>query len=62
MISIRSGRARRAPAIWRSAIAFARGARTGVLMIRIPAAVSTAPNAAVNVASRSRMRNLKLSA
>ena len=41
----------------RSAIAFARGARTGVLMMRISSAVKTASKAAVNLASRSRMRN-----
>jgi hypothetical protein len=46
-------------AIHLSAIAFAQGARTGVLMIRTPAAVSTASNAAVNLASRSRIRNFK---
>lgn len=39
-----------------------RGARTGVLMIRILVAVSTASNAAVNLASRSRIKNLKPSA
>ena len=43
----------------RSAIALARGARTGVLMMRMSMAVKTASNAAVNLASRSRMRNRK---
>ena len=43
----------------RSAIAFARGARTGVLMILMSMAVKTASKAAVNLASRSRMRNRK---
>ena len=43
----------------RSAIALARGARTGVLMMRTSMAVNTASNAAVNLASRSRMRNRK---
>ena len=43
----------------RSAIALARGARTGVLMMRMSVAVNTASNAAVNLASRSRMRNRK---
>ena len=38
---------RRALPTQRSAIAFARGARTGALMIRMPAAVNTASNAAV---------------
>ena len=36
--------------------------RTGVWMIRAPIAVNTASNAAMNLASRSRIRNLKLSA
>jgi hypothetical protein len=40
-------------AIQRSAIAFARGVRTGVLTIRTPMAVHTASNAVVNLASRS---------
>ena len=40
-------------AIHRSQIAFARGAWTGVLIIRMPAAVKTASNAAVYLASRS---------
>jgi Malate/L-lactate dehydrogenase len=39
------------------AIAFARGARTGVLMIRTPSAVNTASDDAVNLASRSRIKN-----
>ena len=43
----------------RSAIAFALGARTGVLMIRMSMAVNTASKAAVNLLSRSRMRNRK---
>ena len=46
-----------APPTQRSAIAFARGARIGVLMIRTPIAVNTASNAAVNLASRSRITN-----
>jgi len=62
MISIRSRHSQRALAIQRSAIAFAWGARTGVLIIRAPAAASTTSNAAVNLASRSRIRNLKPSA
>jgi hypothetical protein len=41
----------------RSAIALARGARTGVLSTLTSIAVKTASSAAVNVASRSRMRN-----
>ena len=41
----------------RSAIAFARGACGGVRSTSIPAAVNTASKAAVNFASRSRMRN-----
>ena len=43
----------------RSAIAFARGARTGVFSISSPAAANTASNMAVHFASRSRTRNLK---
>ena len=43
----------------RSAIALARGARTGVLMMLMSMAAKTASNAAVNLASRSRMRNRK---
>ena len=62
MISIRSRHSRRALAIHLSAIAFARGARTGALMIRTPTAASTASNAVVNLASRSLIKNLKLSA
>ena len=41
----------------RSAMALARGARTGVLMMRMSVAVKTASNAVVNLASRSRIRN-----
>jgi hypothetical protein len=41
----------------RSAIALARGACTGVLMMRMSGVVKTASNAAVNLASRSRIRN-----
>ena len=52
----------RALAIQRSAIAFARGAWTGVLMIRRPIAVNTASNALVNLVSRSRIKNFKPSA
>ena len=43
----------------RSAIALARGARTGVLMMRMLTVVKMASNAALNLASRSRMRNRK---
>ena len=48
---------RRALAIHRSQIAFARGAWTGVAMILMPAAVKTASNASVYLASRSLIRN-----
>ena len=41
----------------RSAVAFALGARSGVLMMRMPAPVNTASNAAVNLLSRSRIKN-----
>ena len=44
------------------AIAFARGARTGVLMIRTPVAVNTPSNTVMNLASRSRIKNLRPSA
>jgi len=43
----------------RSAIALARGARTGVLMVLTSMAVKTASKAAVNLLSRSRIRNAK---
>lgn len=42
----------------RSQTAFARGARTGVLMTLTPSAASTASKEAVNLVSRSRMTNL----
>jgi hypothetical protein len=41
----------------RSAIAFARGVRTGVLIMVMSTAEMTASKAVVNRASRSRMRN-----
>ena len=59
MTRIRSKSSRRMLPTNRSAMAFARGARTGVLMIWIPASAKTASNMAVNLASRSRMRNRK---
>src|ERR1700734_739145 len=62
MISIRSRHSRRVLAIHLSAIAFARGARTGFLMIRRPTPAKTASNAAVNLASWSRIRNFSPSA
>src|SRR5215472_4804565 len=43
VMSMRSGHSCRAPEIRLPAIKFARGARTGVLMIPIPAAAGTAP-------------------
>ena len=48
--------------IQRSQIAFARGAWTGVLIIRLPAAVKTASKASVYLAPRSLIRNFKPSA
>ena len=42
----------------RSAYAFARGDRTGVLITRVPFPAKTSSNAAVNLLSRSRIRNL----
>lgn len=53
---------RRAVPTQRSAIAFARGARTGVLMIRTPREVNTSSKTLMYLASRSRMRNLTCSA
>lgn len=50
---------RRALAIHLSQIAFARGAWTGVVMIRMSAAVKTPSNASVYLASRSLIRNFK---
>ena len=44
----------------RSAIALARGARTGVRMMRMSAPANTASKAAVNLLSRSRIRNRNL--
>lgn len=44
--------------IQRSMIAFARGARIGVLMICIPSLTKTASNMLVNFESRSRIKNL----
>src|SRR6266536_3306867 len=44
------------------AFAFARGACTGVLMMRTPMAANTESKAAVSLASRSRMRNLRVEA
>jgi transposase InsO family protein len=41
----------------RSAIAFAFGARTGVLMTRMPSLAKTSSKARVNLLSRSRIRN-----
>lgn len=45
--------------IQRSQIAFARGAWTGVLMMRTSVAVKTASNASVYLASRSLIRNFR---
>src|SRR5436190_5526984 len=59
MIRMRSSSSRRIDPTKRSAIAFARGARTGVLMILTSVAVNTASKVVVNLASRSRMRNRK---
>jgi hypothetical protein len=56
VISIRSRHSRRALAIQRSAIAFARGDRTGALTTRVPLPEKTSSNAAVNLLSRSRIK------
>ena len=57
-MSIRSRHSRRKVPITRSQMALARGARTGLLMILMPSAAKTASKEAVNLVSRSRMRNL----
>jgi hypothetical protein len=59
MIRMRSRSSRRMVPTKRSAIALARGARTGVRMILILMAVKTASKAAVNLASRSRRRKVE---
>ena len=46
----------------RSARGLAGGARTGVLMIGMPSAAKTASKDALNLVSRSRMRNLTAAA
>jgi hypothetical protein len=58
VISVRSKHSRRALATHRPAIAFARGAWTGVFTVGMPAAVKAASDAAVNVASRSRIKDV----
>src|SRR6202034_1517562 len=47
---------------YRSAKEFALGERTGVLMIRAPLPANTSSNSAVNLLSRSRIRNLNRAA
>ncbi len=59
MIRVRSRSSRRMLPTKHSAIALARGARTGVLMMLIAIAVTTASKAALDFASRSRMKNRK---
>jgi len=59
-ISIRSSSSRRTVPIQRSAIAFARGARTGVRRMRMPSLAKTASKQSVNLLSRSRIKNVKL--
>lgn len=56
---VRSRQSRRALAIQRSAMAFARGAWTGAFTIRPPIAVNAASDAAVNFVSRSRIKNFR---
>jgi hypothetical protein len=58
LISIRSSSSRRTAPTHRSAIAFARGARTGVRRMRIPSLANTASKTPVNLLSRSRINNL----
>ena len=57
MIRSQSRHSARAVRTKRSAIAFAFGARTGVLMIRMPSLAKTASKSRVNLLSRSRIRN-----
>jgi hypothetical protein len=57
-ISIRSSNSRRTVPIHRSAIAFARGARTGVRRTRMASPANTASKMAVNLLSRFRIKNL----
>src|SRR5439155_13764673 len=56
-ISVQSRHSARTVRTHRSAYAFAFGARGGVTTASIPAAANTASNAAVNLLSRSRIRN-----
>ncbi len=56
MIRRWSRHSRRGVPMKRSAIAFARGARIGVRMMRISSPVKTASNAVVNLLSRSRIK------
>jgi hypothetical protein len=55
---IRSRHSRRIVPTNRSAKAFARGARTGVRITRMPSGRKTSSKLAVNLASRSRIKNL----
>jgi hypothetical protein len=59
MIRRRSRSSRRRVPTKRSAMALARGARTGVLMILMSVAVHTVSTVAVNLVSWSRIRNLR---
>jgi hypothetical protein len=58
-MSIRSVHSRRRAEIHRSAIAFIRGACGAVSAMSTPIEANTASNAAVNLASRSRIRWVK---
>ena len=62
MIRRWSRHSRRSVPMKRSAIAFARGARIGVRMMWMSAPAKTASNAAVNLLSRSRIKNRNRSA
>ena len=62
MIKMWSRHSRRSVPIQRSAIELARGAWTGVRMMRMSAPVNTASKAAVNLLSRSRIKNRNCSA
>src|SRR5215212_12255103 len=59
VIRMWSRHSRRRVPMKRSAIAFARGARIGVRMIRMSVPVKAASNAAVNLLSRSQIKKLE---
>ena len=62
VVSRWSRHSRRSVPAYRSAKEFARGGRTGDLMIRTPLTANTSSNVLVNLSPRTRIRNLKRSA